>query len=114
MNNMVNKLLVKESVEGTIIIHIEEAFGGKLRTRRSVAQGDARGEHRLAVITTNHCQGWMVICLFHICSVFCLLHNNFLTVHDIQTLRGLVDALTVEVIDRSGSKYFTIHFYLFT
>ena len=70
MNNMVNKLLVKESVEGTIIIHIEEAFGGKLRTRRSVAQGDARGEHRLAVIAMNHRQGWMVICLFHICSGF--------------------------------------------
>ena len=69
MNNMRHLLLVKESIEGTVIIHIEEAFGGELRIRHCIAQGDARGEHRLAVIATNHCQGWMVIRLFHICSV---------------------------------------------
>ena len=38
MNNMVNKLLVKERVEGTIIIHVEEVFAGKLRTRLCIAQ----------------------------------------------------------------------------
>ena len=86
-------LLILIVPEGAAVLTAEITTG--LVCRTTVAR--RTGQYRCGLYADNF-YFRILICLFHtLFPPFSLLNYDFLTIHDVETLRGLADALTLQV-----------------
>ena len=58
-----------------------------------------RCSDHLCCLYLDYCYLGILICLFHCFVLLFLLNYDFLTIHNIETLCGLADALTLQVVE---------------